>query len=123
MKKENFITLILGVIGGMLFALGMCMCLIPEWDAFQQGIMVGLIGLVVLFIMLAVRRKMQGKTVVKFNAKIVRTVVLGIVSALILGIGMSMTMVWDNLLVPGIIVGMVGIIMLLCLIPIYKGIK
>lgn len=123
MKKENFITLILGVIGGILFALGMCMCLIPEWDAFQQGIMVGLIGLVVLFIMLAVRRKMLGKTVVKFNAKIVRTVVLGILSALILGIGMSMTMVWDNLLVPGIIVGMVGIIMLLCLIPIYKGIK
>ena len=30
MKKENFISLILGTIGGLLFSLGMCMCLIAE---------------------------------------------------------------------------------------------
>ncbi len=28
MKKENFITLALGVIGGLLFGIGMCMCLL-----------------------------------------------------------------------------------------------
>lgn len=61
MKKENFVSLILGTIGVMFFALGMCMCLISEWNAFQQGIITGAIGLVVLFIMLIVRRKMQGK--------------------------------------------------------------
>ena len=26
MKKENFVSLILGTVGGILFALGMCMC-------------------------------------------------------------------------------------------------
>lgn len=30
MKKSQFITLIIGVVAELLFALGMCMCLIPE---------------------------------------------------------------------------------------------
>ena len=61
MKKENFISLILGTIGMILFAIGMCMCLITEWNAFQQGIVIGAIGIVILMIMMVVRRKMQGK--------------------------------------------------------------
>ena len=31
MKKSNFIALILGTIGTVFFALGMCMALIAEW--------------------------------------------------------------------------------------------
>lgn len=30
MKKENFMSIILGTIGGILFAIGMCMCMIKE---------------------------------------------------------------------------------------------
>lgn len=30
MKKENFMSMILGTIGGILFAIGMCMCMIKE---------------------------------------------------------------------------------------------
>ena len=48
MKKSNFVAMILGTIGGILFALGMCMALIPEWNAFRQGIIMGAAGLVVL---------------------------------------------------------------------------
>ena len=40
--------MILGTIGGILFALGMCMALIPEWNAFNEGIIMGVIGIVVL---------------------------------------------------------------------------
>lgn len=36
MKKSNFVAMILGTIGVILFALGMCMTLIPEWNAFRQ---------------------------------------------------------------------------------------
>lgn len=32
MKKETLLQIILGTIGGLVFAIGMCMCLIPEWD-------------------------------------------------------------------------------------------
>ena len=38
MKKSSFVAMILGTIGGILFALGMCMALIPEWNAFRQAL-------------------------------------------------------------------------------------
>ena len=43
MTKKNFVSLILGTIRGVLFALGMCMALITEWNAFMPGIVVGCI--------------------------------------------------------------------------------
>ena len=50
MKKSSFVVMILGVIGGILFALGMCMALIPEWDAFVPGVVMGAAGVLVLLI-------------------------------------------------------------------------
>ena len=47
---------------------------------------------------------------------------LGVAGAILLGVGMCMTMLWE-MLVPGILVGIVGIIVLLCLIPLIKGLK
>jgi len=123
MKKENFVTLLLGTVGGILFALGMCMCLIPEWNAFSQGIVAGVVGVIVLIVMALVRRKMQGKPPAAITKRTVGIITLGIVGALLLGIGMCMTMVWEGLLIWGIAVGIVGIVLLLCLIPICKGFK
>ena len=121
MSKKNFISLIPGTIGVILFALGMCMAMLPEWGAFTQGIVIGCVGLVVLLIMLVVRRKMEGKPViVKLSGKTVGTIVLGVVGALVLGAGMCMVMVW-NMLVWGVIIGLIGIVLLLCLIPLVKG--
>ena len=122
MKKSNFVAMILGTIGGILFALGMCMALIPEWNAFNQGVVLGVIGAVVLLIMVLVWRKMENKSPVKLSGKMIGTVLLGIVGALVLGVGMCLTMVWSNMIV-GIVVGLVGIILLLCMIPLTKGFK
>lgn len=123
MTKKNFVTLILSTVGGILFAIGMCMCMLPEWDAFNQGVAVALVGAVALLIMLAVRRKMEGKPVfVKLSAKTIGTALLGIVGALALGVGMCMTMIW-SMMVPGIAVGIVGIVLLLSLIPLLKGLR
>ena len=123
MKKENFLTLILGAVGGILFAVGMCMCLLPEWNAFTQGVIMAIVGAAVLLVMLLVRRKMKGKPAIKITGKTVGTVALGIVGALVLGVGMCMVMVWEGLMVPGIIVGVIGIVLLLCLIPLCRGWK
>lgn len=30
MKKNQFVALLVGTVGGLLFSLGMCMCLLPE---------------------------------------------------------------------------------------------
>ena len=123
MKKENFVTLVMSTIGGLIFALGMCMALISEWDAFKPGIVMGIIGAVILLSMVLIRRKMTGASAIKVNGKTVGIVIYGIVGALVLGVGMCMTMVWEGLMIWGIVVGIVGIILLLGLIPMIKGIK
>ena len=122
MKKKSFVTLIMSVIGGLLFALGMCMALLPEWDALTEGIIVGAIGAVILLAMALVRRKMDGKPMIVLNGKTVGTALLAVVGAIVLGVGMCMVMVWD-MLIWGIAVGIVGIVLLLCLIPMVKGLK
>lgn len=123
MSKKNFVSLIFATVGGILFALGMCMALLPAWDAFQQGVVLGAAGLAVLLITVLVRRKMAGKPVIVApTARTVGTVLLGAAGALALGVGMCMTMVW-NMMTGGIAVGIVGIVLLLCLIPAVKGLK
>ena len=122
MKKKNFVTLIMSTIGGILFAIGMCMCMLPEWNAFKQGVIIGVIGAVVLLAMLVVRRKMEGEPAIHLSGKAIGTVLLGVVGAVVLGIGMCMVMVW-SMMVQGILVGLVGIILLICLIPVVKGLK
>lgn len=124
MTKKNFITLILSAIGGILFAVGMCMCLLPEWNAFYQGVAVAAAGIVVLLAMVIVRRKMEHKPLmVKLTGKTIGTILLSIAGALTLSVGMCMTMVWEGLMLQGIIVGVVGIVLLLCIIPLCKGLK
>lgn len=122
MSKKDFVSLILSVVGGILFALGMCMALLPEWGAMTQGIVIGMIGLAVLLVMVMVRRRMDGKPAIVFNGKTIAITLFGIVAAVVFGVAMCMTMVW-NMMVPGIAVGIVGIVLLLCLIPICKGLK
>lgn len=122
MKKKDFVTLMMSVVGGILFALGMCMALLPEWNAMTQGVVIGAVGLVVLLVMLLVRRKMDGKPAIVFSGKAIATTLFGIFSTVVFGIGMCMTMVW-NMMILGIAVGIVGIILLLCLIPVCKGLK
>lgn len=122
MKKKNFVTLIMSTVGGILFALGMCMVLIPEWDALKQGVILGVLGALILPAMILVRRKMDGKPMLVLNGKTIGTTLLGALGAIVFGVGMCMTMIW-NMLVPGIIAGIVGIVLLLCLIPVIKGLK
>ena len=122
MKKSNFVALILGTVGGVFFALGMCMVLLPEWGMETQGVVCGVIGLAVLLAALLIWRKMEHKAPIKLNAKTVGSVVLGVVGALVLGVGMCMVMVFDKMVLGGIIVGLVGMVVLLMLIPLLKGV-
>ncbi len=122
MKKSNFVALILGVIGTLFLGLGMCMATIPEWAMFNEGIVVGVIGLVVLLITGVVHRKMEGKAPIKVSAKTLGTIFVGILGSLAFGVGMCLTMVFSQMIL-GIVIGVVGIIILLCLIPLTKGLK
>ena len=114
--------MVLGTVSVVLFALGMCMATIPEWDAFKPGIIFGCVGLALGLITLIVWRKMEHKQPIHLNGKTVLTVVIGVVGALALGVGMCFSMVWGKL-VMGVVIGFAGIAVLLCLIPLTKGIK
>ena len=122
MKKSNFIALILGTIGIVFFPLGMCMALLPECGMFSQGVVCGVIGLAALLITLMVWRKMEGKAPIKVSGKTVGSVLVGVIGALLLGVGMCFSMVFGEMIL-GIVIGLVGIIVLLMLIPLLKGIK
>ncbi len=121
MKKSAFIHLIVGTIGGLLFSLGMCMCLLPEWNAFRIGIICTAIGFASLLIQGIVAWVRSGRKI-KINWKVTFKVLYGVFASLVLGLGMCMIMVW-NLMLPGIAVGIVGIVLLLMLIPMFLGLK
>jgi len=114
--------MILGTVSGVLFALGMCMALLPEWNAFVEGIAFGVAGIVLGLITVFVWRKMENKGRLKLNKKTVLTVALGVLGSIVLGVGMCFCLVWENI-VAGTLIGLVGIVELLSIIPVVKGIK
>ncbi len=122
MKKSGFVALVMGTVSGVLFALGMCMALLPEWNAFTEGVIFGSAGIVFGIITALIWCKMENKKMPKMNIKNLLRTVYTVVSALVLGVGMCLCLVWQQI-VWGTLVGLLGIIMLIALIPMIKGIK
>lgn len=122
MKKSSFVALVLGTVSAVLFALGMCMALIPEWNAFETGVVFGCVGILLALVTLLIWRRMEHKAPIRISGKTILTILIGVVGALALGVGMCFSMVWGQM-VQGIVIGLVGIVVLLCLIPLTKGIR
>lgn len=127
MKKETLLEIILGTIGGLVFAIGMCMCLIPEWNMFTAGVITGIIGFIILLGIIPVYKKSHPKKEhAPINWGIVFTWVIGVVGSLIMGFGMSKVMVGEASradITVGIITGVVGLIICVLNYPIYSYIK
>lgn len=122
MKKSSFVAMIMGTISVVLFALGMCMALIPDWEAFMPGIVFGCTGLLLGLLTLIAWRKMEHKQPIQFSGKHILIAIVGVVGALALGLGMCFCMVWSKMVIGGVI-GLAGIVILLSLIPLVKGIR
>ncbi len=122
MKKSSFVAMMLGTVSGVLFSLGMCMALLPEWNSFKPGIVFGAVGIILGLITVLVWRKMENKAPIKLNGRIVALSAFSITGALTLGVGMCFCLVWENIVL-GTLIGLIGILLLLSLIPITKGIK
>ena len=128
MKKETLLEIILGTIGGLVFAIGMCMCLISEWDLFTPGVVVAIIGFIILLCIIPIYRKEHPKKIKikKTDWGLVLTWIIGVIGSLIMGFGMSKVMVGEasssDILV-GIITGVVGLIICVLNYPIYAYIK
>lgn len=103
-----------------MFALGMCMALLPEWNSFTEGIVFGILGLISGLATLLVWYRMEGKKLPAISRASILRILYGIISVLVLGTGMCICLVWQNF-VWGIIIGLAGLIMLFGLIPMIKG--
>ena len=123
MTKKNFLFLVLTVVGGLLFALGMCMCLLPQWNAFKPGVAVTALGALALLAIGLVRWIMAGKPMVRVDWNQIGKTTYCIMAALVLGTGMAMIMAFEGLMIPGMLVGIVGIVLMLGIIPVLKGLK
>ena len=122
MQKSSLVALIMGTVSGVLFALCMCISLLPEWNAFKKGILFSTIGMILGIITLLVWCKMENKKLPKMSGKNILRTIYAILAVLVLGVGMCMCLVWEQL-VWGTLIGLLGIIMLIALIPMIKGIK
>ena len=76
-----------------------------------------------LLITVIAYRKMNGKKFGKINWKVFGKVLYGIIASLVLGVGMCMVLVFEGMMLQGIVVGIVGIVLLLFLIPMCIGLK
>ena len=128
MKKETLLEIILGTVGGLIFAIGMCMCLIPEWNLFVAGIIVTIIGFIVLLCIIPIYRKEHPKMVSnkKTDWGLVLTWTIGVVGSLIMGFGMSKIMVGSPEkmdMIIGMITGVVGLLICVLNYPIYSYLK
>lgn len=129
MKKEILLEIILGTVGGLIFAIGMCMCLIPEWNMFTTGVVVTIIGFIVLLGIIPVYKSAhpkKAKEPKEINWGIVLTWTIGVVGALIMGFGMSKIMVESATtsdMIVGLITGVVGLVVCVLNYPIYAYIK
>lgn len=127
MKKETLLEIILGTVGGLTFAIGMCLCLIAEWNMIIQGIIISIIGFTILLTIIPVYKNANpSKEHKAIDWKIVLTWIIGLTGALILGYGMSKVMREDVKsldMIIGIITGIIGLIVCVLNYPIYAYIK
>lgn len=127
MKKDTLLEIILGTIGGLVFAIGMCMTLIPEWNLFNLGVVITVIGFILLLCIIPVYRSTHPKKQhTPINWGIVFTWIIGVVGALIMGFGMSKVMVdapSQSELILGIVVGIIGLLICVLNYPIYSYLK
>ena len=127
MKKDTLLSIILGTIGGLVFSVGMCMCLVTEWNMFTPGVIVTIIGFIILLCIIPIYRKDHPKKERgPINWGLVITWTVGVIGSLILGLGMSLIMVGEATktdMIIGMITGVVGLLVCVLNYPVYSYIK
>lgn len=123
MTKLQFKAMLAFGGAGLLFALGMCMALLPEWGLRTPGYVATGAGVIALVIAFVWWRRASGRGVLELpSGKGVLEAVCGTVGVLMFGGGMVLIMEFD-LIIPGILLGVAGIAVCACLIPLFHGFK
>ena len=125
MEKKTLIKIILGTVGGLVFSLGLCCCLLPEWNLFGFGVGLAIGGGVLLAILLIyylATREWKPRTA-PLNIKAIIAWVIGIIATLVMGFGMSKVMIGEPSqtdMVIGMGCGIVGLLVDILIFPVYS---
>lgn len=120
MRKTQFIALLIYVVSGMFLSFGMCMALIPEWNMVYLGSALGVIGILIAFMTFIRQRKISGKAPLRLSKKTLLIVLVAFVGTILFGCGMCLSLLYERFFL-GISIGIVGILVLLCIIPLVIG--
>lgn len=127
MKKETLLEIVLGTIGGLILSIGMCMCLISDWDMLMAGIVIGIIGFIILLCIIPIYRKSHPRKVHgAINWSIVMVWIIGVIGALVMGFGMSKVMIEGaskSDMVIGMITGIIGLAICILNYPVFAYLK
>lgn len=117
MTKKKLLNITILTIAAILFAFGMCMVLITDWNSLKEGIIMSVVSLVLFFFIIIRNKKL------KISLNNIFHYIIGIISLLITGYAMSKTMIINasitNIL-PYIIIGITGILICILNYPVYK---
>ena len=128
MEKKTLVKIILGTVGGLVFALGMCCCLLPEWNLFGFGVGLAIAGGVLLAILLIyylATREWKPRTE-SLNVGAIAAWVVGIAATLLMGFGMSKVMIGEpsqSDMIIGMGCGIVGLLTDILIFPVYSYLK
>lgn len=119
MKKEILIKIIIGTIGCLMLAIGMCMCLISEWKLLHTGILMTIVELLLLISISPILQTRKHKNKKDINWKVFLVYYVGVIGTLVFGFGMS-KVVSPNDLLKGILISVTGLIICILNYPIFS---
>ena len=117
MKKGTLIEIILANIGGLFFAIGLCLLCISDWNLFSFGIVLTLIGIFNLVAIIPLYKNLYKLEKMKWRKVFIRFVVFTI--ALIIGFGITQIISKQNIIL-GIVIWAVGLIISVLSYPTYQ---
>lgn len=115
MEKKNLVAISIAIPSGILFALGMVLVLVSEWNMYLAGIVMGAIGLIGLLAIIPIYHKLGHYKVLKSNPMLILSLAIGILGLFILGVGMCLIMTVSNpatwQIVLGLVIGIIGLLL------------
>lgn len=122
MKKSSFFALIAGIISEAVFALGCCATFLPAIQRPDLGTVLIAAGIVLGLVTFFGWRRMEKMPPLRIHWKALLSALAGIVGIALQGAGVYLALTTESLIL-GVLLGLAGIILLLCLIPLNLGLE
>lgn len=116
MKKRDFIVLIAYTVSLLVLALGMCLYTLPEW-----GMPLSILGLVLVVVSWILQRRLSGKGAPNLDLKLTAKVIYCVFALLVFSGGFALVTAGNFVL--GVILGFIGLILIIGIIPVAVGLK